>query len=295
MNAQRFGGAHSPGATPGAVVRAARSGGGFRGGSLFLLPSPLLLAGLTALMAGDGLRGLVDLAAYADLMLAAFLLREGQRAEAAYDARPVAQPPAFPRKLVAAVLAASGVGMATGFGWGQLAQGGTGIATTAVFAGLTLVCHILAFGLDPMRPKAVGAPGADSARIAAALDEAEARIDTIAALAKTLRDREIEERIAALLTQVRGMLGLIGADATDLDRARRYLKVYLTGAEAATRKYAAHAGQTTDAAIRAEYLSLLTTLEGSFESGRAVLLDNNRTDLEVEIEVLRDRLGQEGA
>ena len=46
--------------------------------------------------------------------------------------------------------------------------------------------------------------------------------------------------------------------------------------------------------LRQEYLDLLTDLEASFERGKASLLLDDRTDLEVEIEVLRERLGQEG-
>lgn len=302
MSGRRFGGAHSPGGT-GAPARApmqapvasAPRGGNIRAWGMFVLPTPLLLGGIAALMGGNGPAALVELGAYALLLCGAVLLREGLRAEAVYDARAVAQPPAFPRKIVAAGLAAAGVTLATGWGWGQASLGLPGLVTTAIFGGLTLALHLVVFGLDPMRPKAVGAPGAESARIAAAIDEAEARLAVLDDIARTLRDREIETRLGALSAKVRALLALIGQDPGDLDRARRYLKVYLAGAEAATRKYAAHTASGADAAVRAEYLDLLGSLEASFETGRAALTARDRTDLEIEIDVLRDRLGQEGA
>ena len=50
-----------------------------------------------------------ELGAFAGLMLSAWLLNEGLRAEDAYDARAVARPPAIPRKLFAAVLTGASV------------------------------------------------------------------------------------------------------------------------------------------------------------------------------------------
>jgi hypothetical protein len=94
---------------------------------------------------------------------------------------------------------------------------------------------------------------------------------------------------------VREMIRLVERDPRDLARARRYLGVYLTGAEEATRKYAENRERLDDPKLHGEYLALLTDLEGSFARGREMLLVDNRTDLEVEIEVLRERLGQEGA
>jgi len=45
---------------------------------------------------------------------------------------------------------------------------------------------------------------------------------------------------------------------------------------------------------RAKFEDLLTDLEASFTTQKQKLLLENRTDLDVEIEVLRDRLQQEG-
>ena len=118
MSAKRFGGDFSPGGNP------TPSGGGkpvnkFRGRKassvdvrallLFVLPTPILLAAFNAMGDGAPLRLVFLLVAYVALMMGAWLVREGQKAHAAYDARDIAKPPAFPRKLVAAGLAGIGV------------------------------------------------------------------------------------------------------------------------------------------------------------------------------------------
>jgi hypothetical protein len=91
------------------------------------------------------------------------------------------------------------------------------------------------------------------------------------------------------------MIKMVEEDPRDLSRAKRYLNVYLKGAEEATRKYAENHQRLNDPKIREDYLALLADLDASFGRGRETLLLDDRTDLEVEIEVLRDRLGQERA
>ncbi|MEM0922552.1 MAG: 5-bromo-4-chloroindolyl phosphate hydrolysis family protein [Pseudomonadota bacterium] len=296
MSAKRFGGKHSPGgpARPAAAAQPARApamgkpgGPRLRAFAMFVLPSPILLAALGDL--GDNTpRAVIALACYVVLMLAAWLLREGLRAEAAFDARQIAKPPAFPRKLCAAILTALGVSLAVFLGrpWDILSAGLSGI--------LALIAHISAFGLDPMKSKGVEAAGA-SDFVIEAIDKAEARVAEITRLAGSLRDREITGRVGALMERVREMLRLVEEDPRDLARARRYFTVYLKGAEDATRKYVGTHAKLDDPELRGEYLAMLGDLEESFARGRDKLLSDDRTDLEVEIEVLRERLGQESA
>ncbi len=317
--AERFGGRYSPGGHSAGADRAGPAGSPvgnppapaspFRGRaasrvdvralSMFLWPTPLLLAAFGALGSAAPFRMTLLLLAYGALMLGAWMLREGQRAEAAYEARAIARPPAFPRKIAAAVLAGAGVSLAAWLGaraGGVLEVGGQLVSGVA-FGLLTVGAHVLAFGIDPLRSKGAGETiaSAEIHRVAEALERAEGRLAAIEGLAHRMRDREIDARVTTLNATVRDMIRMVEKDPRDMDRARRYLNVYLTGAEEATRKFAENRERLADPALRTEYLALLTDLEGSFDRGREALLVNDRTDLEVEIEVLRDRLAQEGA
>lgn len=267
---------------------------------LFLLPTPLLFAIFGAIGAGAPVRLLLLLAAYASLMLGAWLAREGQRAHAEYDAREIASPPAYPRKLLAAGLAGIGVGLATWVGSSAetlLALGGQMVASV-VFAVVTAGAHVLAFGIDPMKAKGMAGTtqihAAEIERVTEAIGKAEAKLDRIEEMARRLRDREIAQRVHNLNEQVRQMIAMVEKDPRDMGRARRYLGVYLQGAEDSLRKYAeAREHGSNDEEIRQQVLGMLTDLEASFARGRETLLADDRIDLEVEIEVLRDRLGQE--
>ena len=283
MAARRFGGRHSPGPRPEAGTPPAAP---FRGRAaarvsvrarlMYLLPLPLLFAGLGAIRRGSAGEMLAELGGFLGLTCAAWLLNEGLRAEAAFEARAIARPPAIPRKLFAAVLTGASV-----FAVGLLSLG-QGILGAA------------AFGLDPMRKKGVEGDDFTTDRVARAIDQAEALVrDTIAAAAR-LGDRRLEGRVDRLADQAREVMRAIEADPRDLARSRSFIHVYLKGLRDATVKLADLEARRPDPQARAQYESLLTDLEQSFAAQRVGLLESDRTDLEVEIEVLRDRLQQDG-
>lgn len=309
MSAKKFGGQHSPqGSRPADGAAQSPKPNKFRGRSaasvdvrsllMFFFPTPLLFAAFSALGDGAAVRMLVLLAAYASLMLGAWLLREGQRAQVAFEERAIAKAPAFPRKLFAAALTGIGVFIAAFMSRsaGGIFEFGGNVISSALFGGLAVVTHIASFGIDPMKSKGFDEINASEMdRVHAAIDKAETKLKSIEDLAHQLRDREIDDKVTALNSSVRDMIKLVEEDPRDLSRARRYLGVYLKGAEEATRKYADNHERLNDPKLRGEYLDLLGDLEQSFSRGKETLLLDDRVDLEVEIEVLRERLQQEGA
>lgn len=295
MAARRFGGRHSPeprpeaGAPPAAPFRGrAAARVSVRARLMYLLPLPLLFAGLGAIRRGSAGEMLAELGGFLGLTCAAWLLNEGLRAEAAFEARAIARPPAIPRKLFAAVLTGASV-----FAVGLLSLG-QGILGAAAFGLVAGAAQAAAFGLDPMRKKGVEGDDFTTDRVARAIDQAEALVrDTIAAAAR-LGDRRLEGRVDRLADQAREVMRAIEADPRDLARSRSFIHVYLKGLRDATVKLADLEARRPDPQARAQYESLLTDLEQSFAAQRVGLLESDRTDLEVEIEVLRDRLQQDG-
>lgn len=255
---------------------------------MFLWPLPLLFAGLGAIGRGAAGEMVAELGGYLGLTLSAWLLNEGLRAEAAFEARAVAKPPAIPRKLFAAVLTGASV-----FAVGLLSAG-DGIVSAAAFGLVGALAQLAAFGLDPMKKKGIEGDDFTTERVARAIDQAEALVrDTVAAAAR-LGDRRLEGRVDRLADQAREVLRAIEADPRDLARSRSFIHVYLRGLRDATVKLADLLARRPDPVAQAQYEALVGELEQSFATQRAGLLEGNRTDLEVEIEVLRDRLQQDG-
>ncbi|MEM6973554.1 MAG: 5-bromo-4-chloroindolyl phosphate hydrolysis family protein [Pseudomonadota bacterium] len=303
MSARRFGGAHSPDpATRAASSLPRRRSPSVRREALrldvrarlmYVLPLPLLFATFWDILSGDLAGTARAVLALALLMGGAFMLNEGQKAHRAYAARAVARRPAIPRKIIAAVLTGLGVGVA------QIAGATPDPFVAAGFGAVALVAHLAAFGIDPLTNKGIDLTDAVIDRVAHALDEGERLLREIHDDARKIGDGQITEQLASLGDEVRAMLRRVEADPRDLDRARRYLSVHLVGAHEATRKYAETLASDETAAedprLRADYVSLITELEQSFQRGRASMLGEDRTDLEIEIEVLRDRMGRERA
>lgn len=292
--AQRYGGKYSPDPTDtdptettpdiGTYRDAKRTRAGGRVNFLFLAPLPLIWQAF-----GNGASAMaLNLLALGALLLAAWLTREGIIAQEAYDARKVARRPGVPRKMAGSLLTGIGLGLA-----GFAAGGGTLAALVYLVVGTLL--HGFAFGLDPLRDK--GMEGIDqhqTDRVARVVDQAEAHLAAMRDAILRSGDRQAEARVERFQTKVREMLRTVEEDPRDLTAARRYLGVYLKGATDATIKFADIYARSRDAGARSDYMMLLTDLEENFTAKTRKLLQDNNSDLEIEISVLRDRLQREG-
>jgi len=289
--AQRYGGKYSPdgaqGGPPpvdrGSYQGARRTKAGGRVNLLFLAPLPLIWKAFTS----EPLGMAMYLAALGLLILAAWLTREGILAQEAYEARKVARRPALPRKIVGS--------LATGLGLGLAGFVGFGVLEAVIFAVLGAVIHSFAFGLDPLKDK--GAEGVDlfqTDRVARAVDEAEKHLTDMSEAITRAGDRKLESRVDQFKSTARDLFRTVEEDPRDLTAARKYLSVYLLGAKDATVKFADIYSRNRDSAARQDYLTLLDDLEGNFAARTEKLLLDDRSDLTIEIDVLRDRLQREG-
>jgi 5-bromo-4-chloroindolyl phosphate hydrolysis protein len=257
---------------------------------MFVLPLPLFFAAIGAIRRGDPVETLAEVGGFMGLFLSAWLLNHGLKAQAAYDARKIARPPSIPRKLFAAALTGLSVAAV-----GVLGSDDQSLAGGLIFGAIAFAAQIAAFGLDPMRSKGIeGAADFDTERVTRAIDKAEILVREITAAADRIGERRIEARIERICDEARGMFRAVESDPRDLARARKFLTVYLTGLRDATDKFAQLATRSRDAKSRETFEALLSDLETSFAAHRADLLEDNRSNLDIEVEVLRERLRQDG-
>ena len=290
---QRFGGKYSPNgetsppgnnAPTGTYKGAAVDPVGARSNVLFMPPIILAFTSIN-----DGAIGLaLGMIGAGALLLGAWLLRGGLTAEAAYNARKVSRRPAFPRKIVAALLAGAGVGIAA-------FANEPGVIAPVIYGAAATALHLGAFGLDPMKDK--GMEGIDTFqqdRVARAVDEAETHLAAMLDAIKRSGDRAMIARVERFQTTARDLFRTVEDDPRDLTSARKYLSVYLLGARDATVKFADVYARSGDAQARSDYAALLDDLEQNFSARTRKMLLDDRSDLTVEIDVLRDRLQREG-
>ena len=288
--ARRYGGEFSPEAKPEESTPQARpydgrvrTKAGGRVNFLFLAPLPLAVRAFFLEPAGLAM----TLGAFGLLILAAWLTREGILAQEAYDARKIARRPAIPRKIFASAL--------TGLGLALAAFADGGVASAIILGLIGTVLHGFAFGLDPLKDK--GMEGVDTFqtdRVARAVSEAEKHLAAMKDAIPRAKDRELEARVERFQATARAMFRTIEDDPRDLTASRKYLTVYLMGARDATAKFADIYARSRDGQARADYIALLDDLEANFTGKTQKLLIEDRSDLTVEIDVLRDRLEREG-
>ncbi len=295
--AQRFGGKYSPdgsvekdhpeGPAPvpdrNAFDGKRRDKAGGKSNLLFFAPLIFVVRALQ----GTPTQTVLGLTAAGLLILAAWLTREGIFAHQAFDARKVARRPAIPRKIFGSVL--TGLGLAAG-----TLMSGQSPLYAVLFGLIGAGLHLFTFGPDPLSHK--GLEGIDqfqTDRVARAVDEAEKHLAAMKDAILRAGDRAMEARVDRFATTARSLFRGIEADPGDLTAARKYLSVYLQGARDATAKFADLYAQNRSPKAREDYEALLTDLETTFAQRTTALLQNDHSDLDVEIEVLRERLKYE--
>ncbi|MEP4980899.1 5-bromo-4-chloroindolyl phosphate hydrolysis family protein [Ascidiaceihabitans sp.] len=290
--AKRFGGQYSPdgetsdldAVTPGAYDKADVSPVGARANVLFMPAIPMVFLSLN-----DGAIGLVaGLGAAAVLTLAAWLLRGGLQAEAAFNARKVARKPGIPRKMFASALTGIGIAMAA-------FRVEPGVIAPVLYGLAAMGLHVAAFGIDPLRSK--GMAGIDTHqqdRVAKVVDKAEAYLDEMTDAMRRANDRRMEQKLQGFQNKARDLIRTVEEDPRDLTAARKYLGVYLKASRDATIKFADIYSRTQNARAREDYATLLDDLSAGFDARTKKLLLEDRGDLNVEIDVLRERLQREG-
>ncbi len=286
--AERFGGKYSPGTArraPGGAANApAPRRMGARVNLLFVLPFIFAVSAFWRDPTGLAL----GLAAFAVLMLSAWLIREGIKAEDAYHARKVARRPAIPRKLFGSALMGAGLFLA-----GYAPEGS--LLNPVIYAVLGTILHAFAFGADPMTDKLSDDVDLfQSDRVAKVVDEAERHLDDMRAAIRPLGLRALTDRVDGFAATAREMARTVENDPRDLTAARKYLGVYLLGARDAAQKFAEIWTRQQDDEARARFEGLLDDLEKSFAAKTGKMLLDDRSDLDVEIDVLRERLERDG-
>ncbi len=291
--AQRFGGKYSRGGstTPkeDAIreARAAERAVDAAGSRTKILFVPAIV--LVATSFNDGATAIaMSLVGAALLTLGAWLMRDGLRAEAAFNARAMARKPAIPRKILASLAIGLGIAVAA-------LTGPSGVVASVLYGVIASGLSFVAFGIDPLQDKRVeGIDTFQQDRVARVVDEAEGHLAAMSDHVASLNDRKLDLKVAGFQAMARKMIRTVEEDPRDLTAARKYLGVYLMGARDATVKFVDLYKRTKDDSARADYEALLTDLETNFVARTETLLDGDRSDMDIEIKVLRDRLQREG-
>ena len=260
-----------------------------KGVLMFLLPLPVLAAAVVSLARGQLGPLIGDAAGYSLFLSGALLLRRGLLSEGEYDRRRIAKVP-WPLKTLGGGL----IGLATAVtAW---LGAGHHPAIAAAFGLAALLGCYLNYGFDPRVAKRVtDGYGVDTTdQVLEALAQAERSIVAIEQAGRDIRNAELNDRLRRIAKLARDILKLLEEDPRDLRRARKFLNVYLDGAQKVTEGYAKTHARVAAPDLDDNFRRVLATIEEVFQEQQQKLLETDITDLDVQIEVLATQLKREG-
>ncbi len=261
----------------------------FRPVMLWVLSAPLPLAALVALGAGHVSGFVGDAAAWGLIAASAVLTRLGFADAESGRERRFSRQLRLPLRNLAAAALGLGTCVAAVFGVGHVLPVGIGFGAVAVLG------YHLAYGLEPMlQGTRLTATDKESRAVAEALAEAEGRLINIDRAAAAIGNPELRLRLLRIADQGRGMLEQIAERPSDLRRARRFLTVFLEGAEQVTDGYVRSHRHDESGELEQNFRNVLVSIEEQFARQRQRLRQADVLDLDVQIEVLKKQLEQEG-
>jgi 5-bromo-4-chloroindolyl phosphate hydrolysis protein len=218
-------------------------------------------------------------------------VERGSREAALNGGRVLAQSPT-PWKLIGSLAAGAAAAMVS-------LGSGDHVAMGLLYGALVTGASILTYGLDPRADRsaieaAASRAGIRSKEVIGALEEAHRKVRGIEDASQSLHSRELKARLDRICRQARTILVQLEQDPKNLTRARRFLVTYLDGTRDVVAKYAAQQRDLSDTALAENFRRVLTTIEQVFDEQEEVLKQDDRLDLEVQIEVLETQLKREG-
>jgi 5-bromo-4-chloroindolyl phosphate hydrolysis protein len=257
--------------------------------SLFLLPLPLLLKATLSLWSGDAATLAATGGSWLLFLAAAILCRRGAQTELMEAERP------FASRRAATLKTAGGVLVAVATMLTALVVVGHPLPIALAFGLIAGIGYFLLYaGEDTsaqIRTRKLGVEGDEAGRL---LREAYRKLDVIDAASRRIASGEFKQRLGNIVIGAEKILRLVADDPGDLRRARKFLTVYLDGAQRVTEEYARTHANAGSPELEHNFRTLLVDMENTCDEQYRKMLKHDVSDLEVRMEVLSARLRQEG-
>lgn len=264
----------------------------WRGLLLYFLAIPLLPAAFFSLQDGEPLAALARAAGFVLFVSAATLIRKGIRLDnEARKRRLRRRASTIQYRMIGAGLVTFGVFVVAWLGSG----GRHSLFESVLYGAAALLGCYLYYDFDPARKDPeIAAVGITTEELIELLDEAEGRLERIEQSSRKIKNVEFKDRLRRIVKDARGILDTIESDPVDARRARKFLKVYLDGAQQVTEGYARTHTEGEAHALEDNFRRVLTTIETVIAEQQTKLKENNLSDLDVNIEVLQMQMEKEG-
>ncbi len=258
-------------------------------GSLFLfIGINYLFFAIRSLSKGNVFCFGVSLLIFAAFVGAFVMLRRGIALEKIYQHAGHARAPKMPLKTLAGSLLSSATFASAYF------LGGYGLFASAALGLSVLLGWYLYYGFDPRKDKLEGFESDRSAeRILTLLIKAREDVEAIRKAAFRLGDADVRHAMLQMADGFERIVKHIESEPSDYERARTYLISYLSELRKMGDTYSKLEQQGHAASMREDFLNALHQTAEKLDSQYDKLLDDDKLNLDIQIEVLKKRLYSE--
>lgn len=125
------------------------------------------------------------------------------------------------------------------------------------------------------------------------ITKARAYMREIQELNEAIPSESLTEKLNKLEELGLKIIELFEQDPRDISRSKRFIEVYLSGSVSVSRKFAELHQKTNNDELHQQYEDFLKDMVNTFEKQYHALLDHDLIDLDVEIDVLKQRMKSE--
>ncbi len=260
-----------------------------RGLLLYLLPLALIPATVIALSKGHFWVTVINASGFAAYMLAAGCLRKGLRLERELLKNRLSNQSSSSLKLYAALIAETTTLLIAWLGAGQ------SFFVALLYGAGTFLGMYLSYGFDVKIQRTVAAADGYSGQdIMRMLQQSAEKIRSIESANDKIQHAELNQRIERICQIAEDILLEIESDPRDFRKSRKFLNVYLEGAQKVTEGYALTHKTSQTGELEQNFRNVLETIESVFQQQHEKLQQDDVFDLDVQIEVLNTQLKREG-
>ncbi|NPA29533.1 MAG: hypothetical protein GXO33_05040 [Epsilonproteobacteria bacterium] len=257
----------------------------FRPGLLYAFLGLQAFSAVAALFVHHAGSFLAKLAGFGLLYGAIYLIEKGTKAKAEYEADPYAKAPEHPYLLYGALT--TGVAVF----WIALFNAKIGPGSALFAALLAVVGSLLYYGTDPREDRFVQ-EGQNAPELFESLHTAREKLENLHLHLEAVQNPELKSALATALKRAEAVVRHLYEHPALISRARKFLVVYLEGVEGVMARYRATPPEAVDSTLRDELIALLQEAARRFDSELKRLQEDDRFNLEVDIETLRRQLNE---
>jgi len=251
---------------------------------LYILLIPMFISVVISLFRGDFNGFTLKIVGFALLYGSTYMAKNGLLAKHKYDKSILTKAPKIPYLKMAAI----GLGI-TSF-YLSFMVGGRGFLASLFVGILAPIGSYLYYGFDPTKDKIDSIDGISADLVLSTISDANEKLDYIQNNAQKVNDYKLRGKIDKALKKSRTILQTLQEDPKDIRVARKFLIVYIDGVKNVVDSYIKLDAKDIDQPTKDRLYGLMDNVEERFDKELARLKSNNKFDLDVHIDTLKEQI-----